>query len=692
LRVVFFKPRRRQSAPSYDYLTSINSEGWDATYNGTPPTFDPAGSPVSFVVSRQGFDASGNATTYSDSIILTQRVRLTYPDQATLDDDRVALSDYIYSTDTVNGVTNSSAEASPKPIANWVLPDRQLVGNSIDLEIVAFHRNARNGEPVASVEFRATDGTTTVTQKVSTSQVSGRTGDQCAVVVYKCSLDISTLANPATITVNAKVYPWIGDASSVLDSADSSVAREFSPRTYRRDTTLLAAPRVAYVRTTGNDGTGVVSTTDATASANPFLTVLAAINAHHTAGGLDGAIIYIGNDGGTPFVMAATASTRTQSHTALTITRESGVDRANARVSFGLATFRTRFGSSGGWLRFHDVGIVRTGNLVISGEVASQLHIQFDQVDFDNASNSGSIMSNSHCSWYSATITNHGSSLLTSSATGDHRCFRGLVVDMNNTTLEQWLAVGCEITQPGQVLVGTKSGSGVILAFNKWLDPQGVGLFAIAQSADANGVAIVQNLVEFMQTGSAGINLVSNDSRTGNTSHVIIWHNTYTGFHLYGRCNHFYDEGSTARTNKLHSCIGNVYAQINTKGDVFRGEVEAGGDASTRVGNWAYLYGAGCRYEFSQFIDANSGGIGDSFAQAYPGIGANIGTSNSTRNDPLFTDYQGTTSGPTLGAGGGDYTLQSGSQCKATVLTPVLKYDLAGNARSLSAASQGAYE
>ena len=110
-------------------------------------------------------------------------------------------------------------------------------------------------------------------------------------------------------------------------------------------------------------------------------------------------------------------------------------------------------------------------------------------------------------------------------------------------------------------------------------------------------------------------------------------HNTIAGFHNTGRCNLFYDEGPTARTNKLHSFIGNIHVAINTKGDVFRGANEAGADASSRLGNWAYLYGVGCRGEFSQFIDASSGGIGTSFAQDYPGLDASIGTSATTRNE-----------------------------------------------------------
>lgn len=662
---------------------SVNTDGWRSTY-ASPPTFDPVGNPEYFTVTRQGFTTSGGATSYSELLLCTQRTRQVYPNQASLEANQVALSDYIYSTDTVLGATNNSTEASPKPVANWVMPDRMTVGNTIHLEVTAFHRNARDFEQIAAVEFRATDGTTTVTQVVATSAISSSYEDAVPVIVYQCDLNISTLANPATVTVNAKVYPWIGGAAAVLDSADSSVEREFSPRTFRRDT---AAQRVAYVRTAangGNDGTGVVSITPSTASANPFATVLAAINAHHTAGGLDGGTIYIGDDQGTPFVLGSTAVTRTQSVSALTMTRESGVARANARVSFGAASFRARFGAAGGWLIFRDMGIVRTGTSVIDGEAASNLRIYFDRCNFDNGSFNATILSNSDVNHYGVVFSSLASALL-NPGTREIRTVRGCTITNSGSNIEGWLAVGNLITTPGGALsFGTRSASGAIMAFNKVVGVNATnGFVTLGGASDVTGAAIVQNLLEYISITANPAIRVTADSATGNTTHVIIHNNTITGFFNNGRSNSFYEDGATARTSKLMSVRGNIQNQINTKGDIF---VTNG----ARVGNWAYLYGVGCDGEFSCFIDADSGGIGSAFAQAYPGINASIGTSNSVRNDPLWTTYAGTTSGPTAGAGGGVYTLQSGSPAKNRA-KPVLRFDLAGSTRSGPLTSSGAY-
>lgn len=143
--------------------------------------------------------------------------------------------------------------------------------------------------------------------------------------------------------------------------------------------------------------------------------------------------------------------------------------------------------------------------------------------------------------------------------------------------------------------------------------------------------------------------------------------------------------GATARTNKLQSVIGNLFTQINTKGDVFA-------TSGTRLGNWGFLYGVGCRSNFSQYNDANNGSLGGSFAQAYGGVGSLIGTSNTTPQMATsnFTNYQATTSGPTAGAGGGTYS-GTLATVKGLVTDAVLIADLAGTARSLTADTTGAY-
>ncbi|HEX7824291.1 MAG TPA: hypothetical protein VF477_05280, partial [Mycobacterium sp.] len=168
-------------------------------------------------------------------------------------------------------------------------------------------------------------------------------------------------------------------------------------------------------------------------------------------------------------------------------------------------------------------------------------------------------------------------------------------------------------------------------------------------------------------------------------THVVMHHNTFVGAYLGGRSNLFYDETTgTGRTHRLMSCKGNIHVQINTKSDVFKSD-------GTRTGNFAYEHGVGCDGEFSQFVDAASGS--DSFRQEYAGLRASIGSSTTTRIDPLFTSYAGVTyngSTYTAGAGGGTYTLQAGSPCLGRLPAAVLSHDLAGTARATTNNAAGA--
>jgi hypothetical protein len=658
-------------------FSAANADGWTAAYT-TPPTFDPLGAPEQFSVQRAGFTTAGAPTTYTDLMTVTKRVRQVYPNQAVLTPGTVALSDYIYAGDTITGAANNSAEQSPKPVANWVMQDRIVVGNTVALEIAAFHRDARGGEQVACVEFSATDGTATVTQKVSASVISGRATDRNAVIVHRCDLDISALANPAVITCNAKVYPWRGTAAAVRDSAASSVAREFSPRVFVRNTAKSASPPFAYVATTGNDATGVVSVTAATAAATPFLTIAAALKAFKTQSGvtggvLDGCVLRIGAGS---FVMGSTAVAADVAMTAagVTITRDPNVAKSAAIVTFGAAAYRPRFP----WLRIADCTVLRTGLLAFQGEAAPQLVLTLDDVTFDNANNNATILNNSHVAVFGCDLLNAGSSPF-SAATNEVRVVRGMQ-NTSGATIENWLVLGSRLTggshASGLLTAGTRSSNGAICAYN-YLSGYRPTYGSIAETM---ACAIVQNVIEFFSaTSNTGLS-VSPDSAVTNTAHVVMFHNTVAGFFNNGRSNLFYDETpGTARTHRLLAAKGNIQVSVNNKGDVFLLD-------GTRTGNWPYLYGVGVACELHQFDAAAPG-----FRQEFAGMGSLVGTSTTVPVSPQFTTPGHTVAGPAAGAAGGVYTVQTASPAKALMTAGVLRFDLAGQARPVGATSAGAY-
>lgn len=693
-------------------FASVNGSGaydsWSAEYAATPSV----PSPVAFTASRQGYDASGNTTTYLDTLYVTTRVRQPFPNQASNSALTTALSDYIYSTDTPSGsVVNNATLTSPKPVANWVTPARRLVGNTIGgntvpVEIVAFHRNARAGKEVACVIFRITDGTNTVSATVSTPEVSVYPGDLNSVIVYKLpATDISSL-NTGLITVNAEVYPWIGAAASVLNSTASSVGREFSPRYFHKDATKFATPDIMYVSTTGNDATAQVNN-----SSLPALTITGAINRMRT--GSTGAPWSTATTqiriltAGTYALATSPSGTSNGFGAGLVITRDPGVSKASAVVQFGAGYQPALDGSLPGAvttaaLIITDVATIRTGGaLNIARGSTARLEVQCDNVTMDLNATGAALVNNSDLYFYGVEITNNGTGNFGASASGQQRIWRGVSITTPGTTTEAWLHVGCRIVANNSSFT-TASGqtqNGQILAFNRYLTIGNASFWSI-NTAVTTGAAIVQNVFEYTTATQGNAFAVSHDAQTNNTVHVIFHNNTFAGFVQNGRTNLFYDDGGTPRSNTLMSVRGNIFTQINTKSDVYRGVNEGNpegftpGSPSTRIGNWGFMYGVGAFDNYTQYIDASNGGLGTSFAMAYAGYGSSIGTSNTTpaMATTNWTDYKAATTGPSAGAGQGTYTLTSGSAPVAGIVDDAcLSHDLAGTARTTTGDDAGAY-
>lgn len=684
-------------------VSAIAADGWQAAM--TAPA-DLAMEAVT--LSRAGFDAAGAAVTVTQTLLTTKRVRQPWPDHAQLTANSVALSDYVYATDSIPGCANHSAETSPKPIAAWIMPHRLVVASVLEAEVAAFHRNAGGGRQVACVVFTASDGVNTATATVSSPAVSGRAGDRNAVISYRANIDVTGLA-AGLITLNARVYPRIGGAASVADSAaDGNAARGFNPRYFLKNT---GTRTLAYVKTAangGNDAAGAVSTSAVAASAAPFATVLAAINALHAAlaatSGIDMGEIRIGDDGGTPFVLASTAATRTQKIAALTITRDPAVAKGNARVSFGAAAFRPRLGGSlaaplmTGALLFRDIAIQRTGTAAFTGEAAANLELIFDGCSFDNGGHAASWLSGAHDYHLGTGFSNLTGGSPLGAGTGEHRLLRGIDLQPPfaagaGAAVEGWCVLGSAINCPffGR---GARSFSGGIIAFNRLTQPPSATMMIdIAGDQDVAGFAIVQNLVEYTSAATNAVFRVSGDGASGQTSHVVIHANSCAGAFQAGRWNLFYDDGATRRINRLMSVAGNIAVAVYTKSDQFRGAVQAGSDASAATGNWAFGHGVGCRGNFTQFQSNTP--VGGNEAQDYPGIGANYGASQTVRNEAHFAGYAGTTvaAGPSYapGTGGGNYALTGASPARGLLADPVLAFGLTGAPRASAGDAAGAY-
>jgi hypothetical protein len=662
--------RVREGSVVAPAVAVVAANGWEAAMV-TP--IDLALAPVA--LSRQGYNATGGTVTVAETVLTTKRVRQPYPNEGSLTANTVALSDYVYTTDTISGVTNNSTEISPKPVANWSIVDRRVVGNSLYLEIVAFHRNG-----VACVEFSATDGTLTVSATTSAPIVSAVGGDAGAVIVYAVTLDITTLADAANITANAKVYPRIGAAASVADSALSSVAREFSPRVWRKNVARAASPNLVYLASGGNDTTGYVGTDAGLAAASPCQTLTGAINRARTvlgtsAGSLDGLRVRL--TAGTWTL--ATIPTANTVNAEVVIEPAPGVAKADALLGWGTAN--TRFGLN--YVRFLGITIDRTGAV---GNLFGSTSGFFAVVDGCNINMNGvagawGTTAGSAGYFIGGTVISGALSTGLSAGTAEVRMLRGVSGGVANdgAQVEGWLVLGSAL-QGIRFTWGTRATSGLVLAYNLLTRLGGTNAVAQIESSVDNltGAAVVQNVWEWTSATSGPVCRPSGDSAPNDTSHLICWHNTFAGFDIYGRGNILYNEtASDARTHKLHSFIGNVHVQMNTKHDVFAAD-------GSRVGGWSFLYGVGARGEFARYRDAGSG----AWSREYSGAGSITGTINTgVGTDPRFISPAHTTSGPLAGAGGGNYVLEGGSPARGIVFASPLPFDMAGSARSGSVAA-----
>lgn len=683
------------------------------TSDGTSEFGADGATPKRIAVSRQGYDATGAAVTVSDMLTITKRVRQAWPNHVSATAATVALSDYVYATDAVAGAGNGSTAVSPKPVANWIMPDRAVVNGTIDWEIVAFHRNARGGREVACVVVTATDGTTTVLQTVAATSVSGRAGDRYPVPCFRGSIDISALA-AGLVTLNAKVYPGIGAAASMLDSSASSERRGLSPRYFRKDS---GATVYAYVASTGSDTSGVASTTVATAAATPCLTVCGALAKIAAAGGR----VDLGEVRVVDTVAMGTASaTIAQQIAAPRITRAPGTARAAAIVQWTASATRPRLGAGStinatvaeGSLRFNDLTISRTGAGQWGNSADPNLLVMLDDIDMDNGAQ-GAISSSTggvHLAIYGVAPGNPTGAWL-QGGTGELRVLRGFQGDLGTSgVFEGYLVVGSKITGCNNPATGgSRSENGSIRYCSSFtIKGTGTGV-GFGGGGDVTGAAQVQCIVEDVRSAAQSGSRMSGDGAASNLTHVIVRHCTHAGFNVNGRNNDFYDEtAGLNRTHQLLSITGNIFVQMNNKSDWKVGandgnpEGFSSGSPSTRTGNWSFLYGVGCQGNLTQFTDASAGGLGSSFAQAWPGGGCRIGASATVRQDPLFTSNagcrsqleatgSGSASTVVAGAGGGDYSIGTLSPAKAMVAARVRSHDLAGTVSSGAGDSAGAY-
>ena len=674
----------------------ILDDGWRMRRSGNGAL------PDSVQVDRTGFDSVGAPTTHRQHLPISTRVRMPWPDHALPSPTDLAMSDHIFASDRISGTVNGSLRESPKPIAAWVMPSNLIVGDTISWEIVAFHRDGRAdpgtgiGRQVACVKVRGSDGVNRTDWQVVavTSLSSGVVQEDQPSEVFAGTLDISTLGEGA-VWLEAEVYPWVGVEASVLRSEDVSSRRGFSRRYYCKDAAKAATPPLVYVASTGNNETGAVSTDAATAQAAPCLTVGGAMERAHavlgsSAGALDGLrirIIDMVNIGTPSFGSYA------QDIAGVVIEHAPGVSRTTA-VAVLDKSFRPFFSTSSlgeNALMLMDVTLRLGGSFAFSGEPASNLHVTFWNIALDTNGQSQVRRASSHFSAFGLDIV--GRTSFSTTTSGELRICRGVTGDLDGRELEQWVTIGCTLTNAGNASFSNTSEDGRIIYNNAFLSPA-AGTTPIlfnrsgAGAGELGSIAVVQNLFETTDTtGSVNCSLSADNAR-GDLTHCVVLHNTNPGADGIGRWNVANDD--TSGTRRAHGYVtfkANLLSQLNTRGDIFAGASLALADASERTGNFAFHHGAGCAGNYTMYPNAGGGGLACGFADS--GIG-----SVEEGGDPLFIDdrsVSGTGGVYDAGAGDGDYRLAGESPARALLAQPVLAFDMQGQPRGTGAQAAGCY-
>lgn len=669
-------------------FASIAADGFSATTAASPSDL----SLLPFTVVDEGF-VLGTATTRSRTEYLTKRINQDYPNQNSFTSGQQATSDYLLATSTVAGATVSSTLASPKVFGAWLMPEAQLVGDTINWAMDAWHYYG-----IDCVWVRGNDGTTqTPWQIVFTKSLYTLAELGCPFWTYQGALDVSGLADPSDCWLEGKAFPRIGGAGSVLSSEENYAGavnrREFTRVRFRRNVTAHASPvYIAVSDASGNDSTGVTSTTEATARATPCKTGHGAIVRANsllgdTRGCLDGLHIVVMDTatfGSAPF------TSYKQNVGAIYVTRASNVAR-NSAVASITGQFRPYLsdhaaGVTEGQVIFKDMKLVLGTSGSFTGEAAYPLHVQIWNCTVDDSSLFGAQRDNSHLSYFGPTFTAH-TSMLGRSGNGAIRKMIGVVADLVNSGFENWVTRGCVLTRPTSTFLTDASRDGHICVNNRFVDPDPASITLQHQGTvsggDLGAFIYLQNEVVRLRHSTQPTVMISADGEYGNVVHGILGLNTVPA----GRHNLLYDEHATVRRyHKFFRVIGELADQLNTKDQVFAASIGIT-NPELRRGNKAFTHGVGCIGNYSRLI--NAAGALPGYAQLYPGIGSVI-----AGGAPGFIDDRSDPAGAGSGSSGGNYALSVGAAARGLVpaghfLTP--PEDLAGATRGTGVQPAGAY-
>ena len=684
------------------FSADVTIEGWSAK---SVASYDegslPASGNMALTVTSEGYNTSGTLGTVARTVNGTLVMRQAYPNEASFDETvsgsdlvvRIAFDNHIYDDDSNGGAgtsgtdpvavitsgyitagdasvtnahagltcTNNSTLDYPKVIGQWdwqTTPFYKRVNATFNM---AFR--ARHGFGVAAVYLQALGASSANDINSHATAVTKQTAQNSLChESYQQSVAITGFTQAENITLKAIAYPVVGDANSIIDTSTNTTAtdriRGVTEITCTCDKTD-ALKDYAVVTTTGNDGTGVNSTTLATAEASPFLTIGKAMASGAT-------IVYVRT--GTHDILGADPVTVTVRDYWLEI-RPHPSDAASGITLNRGGSFKPYTCTKLAYIGF--TGDI-TGTSWIDGEAKNNTVLLFEGCSHNVASKPTVGLSyRSDGVWFvnctgmgTDDFNDFSSSSIAYSFTG---CSFSSVTEVDNwysviacdgsATMLSFLEKTASNPAPAQnsAMYEFNSFKGVTSTTQK--------ILLIGENIAVESVSIVGNVLETKSISTSQASYIGGDNAAVAMNNVIFAHNTIAG----DKTNFCYNDigtSSVLRTNIWN--VGNAIRSYNIKSDVFP---TASGN---RIGNWAQMNGVGYR------DNVYDGAASASFVNDYDGLNVAYETAANTTFGQMGYVDDASTDGTTLG--GGDYTPDTGSVLTGHTLTsPFITYDLNGN-------------
>lgn len=705
----------------------INGDGWIAKLvlpDDGVSTLDPT--KIVLTVSDPGYDASGSTTvtrTITGTIVVRRQYNAASSKQNAasagvrtayyaLDDDIYDATTIVLATSSVGlyggvaagvigSVTNSSTLAYEKPQFGWLNLQQERATGAFSVEGIATHRRMRNGRQVARIEYIGKDhlGNVAATQTASTTSLSAFQTQGQIVDCYPATIPVTGLTQASVstdiATVNAKVYPWIGDSTAVLDLEVDGVAwPTANPQTPLRfmvdkNGTYGGAHVAVQVGAAG----GTVQATYALALTTPYPSVEAAINAldnynnankghndhsgsdvwlmettpgagaSHTVGGVTNATPAGGcwttiqvdpaATGAVKVIFAVTRSMCSLLRWRVNIdhTAQNGFD-GGASVNYSMSALDgLTLTPSGGTVPItYRFGLNYIRNLTISGAGVA-------------GTTPGGVAGGAYRMSFPLMLGCLGESLSTGGQTFIPFVMAGCSWRRCTFIHNAFTTVPFCDSQDGQILLG-----------NQFRDTRATCSMANTEDI-VRGIGLVQNVIERAVSTLASALSLGGDSMVRPMRWVVMAYNTIPGVDSTGRANQaYFDTAATAGLIKRINRSYNLLYQGNTKSDTFDQPTQGTG----RTGNWPNRHFVGERGNVMIVADAQAGTGGNPLGTNW--TGDYMHPSNQVVASVTFTDNK---SG-VAGAGFGDYSL-TGATNDAYNRVPSgfagLAHDLAGVAR-----------